>query len=109
MSDELSKAVKDKMNVKIDPIIEQLRSRRRNISNLQIQLCSLGMMYNHIQNESDRILVLDLRPIFQLLRSRINPNGKCNTSVPLSIDFIAENKLKIEEYQKWASSMVFKD
>ena len=62
-----------------------------------MQLCSSTFMYNLLQNDSDKILVFDMRSMIHFLSGHINHNQKNDTSIPVPPDiFESEDKFSID-------------
>ena len=53
-------------------------------------------MFNSIQNDSDKVLIFDMRSILNQMKSFINHNYKNDSVIPLPLDLI-EDELQISE------------
>lgn len=62
---------------------------------LKLQICSSTWAYNLLQNESDKILIFDMRSLYDILRGHINHNFQSESNIPVPSDFVIENKLDI--------------
>ena len=63
---------------------------------MKIQTCSLSWMFNSIQNDSDKILIFDMRSILNHMRGFINHNYKNDSAIPMPLDLISDD-LQISE------------
>ena len=53
-------------------------------------------MFNSIQNDSDKVLIFDMRSILNHMRGFINHNYKNDSAIPMPLDLISDD-LQISE------------
>jgi len=66
-------------------------------SSLKIHLTSMTYMYNVLQNDSDKVLILDTRSLIDQMRSHLNFNFKNDSHIPIPSDLILNRNLDAVE------------
>jgi secreted protein with Ig-like and vWFA domain len=73
---------------------EHIEVNPKDISSLKIHLTSMTFMYNMIQNDSDKVIIIDTRSTMDILRSHINFNFSHDTMIPVPSDLILTKNLE---------------
>ena len=99
----------------------QIESYPPDVPTLKIHLVSMTYMFNMLQNDSDKILMFDMRSTMDQVRSHINFTFQNDSVIPIPSDVILKNNLaalsgdptkellKVAEFQKWIKKEIFEN